>query len=130
LDGDGDPEVIVLNELGDSVTVWENVDGVLSNRVDYATSKRPAALALGDIDGDGDLDIGIGSADMYLETTSLLYNDGAGRFAEAISFRMGFSNVLFADLDEDGREELIAGTNGNGSAVVVTDDLVQYLQNR
>ncbi|HAN38695.1 MAG TPA: hypothetical protein DCQ29_07305, partial [Chitinophagaceae bacterium] len=60
IDGDGKLDLVVLNNLGNSISLFRNnaTLGAISSssfetRVDFTTGSSPRRLAIGDIDGDG-----------------------------------------------------------------------------
>ncbi|MBU0494352.1 MAG: VCBS repeat-containing protein [Chloroflexi bacterium] len=107
LDSDGDVDIfskdleqgyrVLLNDgAGRFASTWDMVD---SQAID-------GGLALGDLDGDGDLDVlvakGVRSGGSY--PTTLLLNDGAGRFSDSgqsLNPTMG-ADLAIGDIDRDG----------------------------
>ncbi len=64
LDGDGKPDLAVVTQLPDHLSIFKNVStpgsfsaGSLAPRVDYPTGWNPNGPAIGDLDGDGRPDI-------------------------------------------------------------------------
>jgi hypothetical protein len=118
LDGDGDVDYLEGGYVIGSNRIYEN-DGAA--HFTEAPAALPAssgygarAAAVGDIDADGDLDAYV-SAQLYAssDTRSFVYvNDGTGTFTdepERLPTALHTSSPLvFADLDADGRPELIA----------------------
>ena len=102
LDGDGDPDLVIGNELTD--VIWWN-DGrgrfTTSNPAQLATpSMRSKEILLVDFDGNGTLDITIGDV-----SSCMFYaNDGNGTFRDVTSQwnRTGFGAVTGAFFDWDG----------------------------
>lgn len=79
LDGDGKPDLAVLTQLPDHLSVFKNVStpgsfttNSLAPRVDYPTGWNPNGIAIGDLDGDGRPDIAF--AVTYGATLSLYQN--------------------------------------------------------
>jgi len=111
-------EVMVVTHAGDgaggfaspsssSVASLIEPDGVIGD------------AALGDVDGDGDLDIAMsGQFEGGIENMQFIYalNDGGGGFAFELAILFGIgdplSRVEAADVDGDGRDELLAGFPG------------------
>jgi len=79
LDGDGKPDLAVVTQLPDHLSIFKNVStpgtfttGSLAPRVDYPTGWNPNGVAIGDIDGDGRPDIAF--AVSYGATLSIYQN--------------------------------------------------------
>ncbi|MBO9205474.1 MULTISPECIES: FG-GAP-like repeat-containing protein [Niastella] len=114
LDGDGKPDIVVVNGgYPYSISVYRNTSsgGSLSfaPKIDYPTGIGPFSIAIGDIDGDGKPDVVV--ANEYSFTISVFRNTGT---AGSISFDPGKdipalnpSDIVIADLDKDGRSDLI-----------------------
>jgi hypothetical protein len=93
LDGDGDPDIAVVNEYGSSISVFvndydhagafrhlENPTGIAPDDSVFAknfpTGLYPTGGGLGDFDGDGHLDVV--TANYHGNSISLLFNTGTG----------------------------------------------------
>jgi hypothetical protein len=79
LDGDGKPDLAVVTQLPDHLSLFRNVSsaGCLTTnsfapRVDYPTGWNPNGIAIGDLDGDGRPDITFGVS--YATTLSVYQN--------------------------------------------------------
>ena len=60
LDGDGDLDLAVANDLGDDVSILLNHgDGTFAAAVTYGVANNPRSVAIGDLDGDLDLDLAV-----------------------------------------------------------------------
>lgn len=58
LDGDGDLDVVVANQVGfPNAVCLNNGEGEFSDPVEYLGSNATSSLALGDLDSDGDIDV-------------------------------------------------------------------------
>jgi hypothetical protein len=119
VDGDGDLDLLI-GRFNGAVALWENVGTPQSARFERvddafltANVNRPAAPALGDLDGDGDPDlvIGVGEGDLQV-----FRNDGALQFSETEAFRVPalFPVPTLADADGDGDADLLIGTESGG----------------
>jgi hypothetical protein len=114
-DGDAIDDVVFATDVGGRVRMLRDdgtqLDpiGLASDVAGYGVLDR---LAAGDVDGDGDLDLAaIAAGDLLV-----LLNAGDGSFFVATSAYVDASSMTVADLDADGRAEII--TDG--------DDLTVY----
>ena len=64
VNGDGKPDIGVVGQMGDFMSMFENVSQTgnitntsLANRVDYAAGNNPWGVSVGDLDGDGRPDV-------------------------------------------------------------------------
>jgi len=116
LDGDGDFDLVVLNNGAETVSILlGNGDGTFTPAVPatVATGNGPNALALGDLDGDGDLDLVVlNNAD---ETVSIFLGNGNGTFTPAVPATVATGNapndLALGDLDGDGDLDLVVLNN-------------------
>jgi hypothetical protein len=135
LDGDGRFDLVVANEGDASVSLFRNVGliGDLSAasfeaRVDFVVGSKPSAVATGDLDGDGRPDIvvlnsfnGIGG-----NSISVLRNTAApgpfNGFSLAPRVNLGTgagpNGLALADLDLDGRPDIVTANGGNSTVSV------------
>ncbi|HYH69206.1 MAG TPA: FG-GAP-like repeat-containing protein, partial [Urbifossiella sp.] len=117
LNGDGRPDLVAANALGDSVSVLLNVTAPGATTASYAPHATfavgdfPISVVIGDVNGDGRPDIV--TADVGTDTVSVLLNltaPGATTpdFAARATFASpdGPSDVVLADLNGDGRPDL------------------------
>lgn len=125
IDGDGKPEMAVVNNGSNTVTVYRNTStaGIISFKRggEFITGSGPRSVSIGDIDGDGKPDLVV--INDYDNTVSILRNTSIAAdisFDSKIDFATGGSpwSVAIGDLDEDGKPDL-AVTNSFGFSVSV-----------
>ena len=129
LDGDGDLDLVVLDEESSTASVFVN-DGhgafaaaPAPDRYGFPTGEYPTGGALADLDGDGVLDLV--TADYHGNSVSVLRGTlagGAYTLAAAVSYPTAAgaetSNLAIGDLDGDGALDVIA-TNPQTSSISV-----------
>ncbi len=139
LDGDGTPDVVLaclrFFREGDAIDKGMELGLVLSRLgMKVLVPELPAGevplplagLAVGDFDGDGRGDLGISTASG--NGAYLLFGDGEGNFLPRVSEGPAgevypvlekVGPVFAADLDGDGRDELVASTVGLGPFIKI-----------
>jgi hypothetical protein len=127
LNGDGRIDLLVACESSDSVSVLLG-DGLGGSRphVEFATGARPVAIVARDLDGDGHLDVitaNLGTSDGQ-GSVSVLLGDGSGHLALHADIAIGGSpsSLAAADLDSDGKLDLVVTDSGTNSVKVLRGD--------
>ena len=118
LNGDGTPDLAVaIRDDGVSgsgaVSVLMNTGaGAFGAGHVYPIEADPAAVAIGDLNGDGSADLT--TANTYAGTLSVLLNDGGGHFGPRRNYPTGdwAPSVAIGDLNADGKADLVAGHFG------------------
>ncbi len=134
LDGDGKPDLVVDDVYANAISIFQNTgsNGVL-NASSFAApvtffvgsgGDNPLGLTIADVDGDGRLDLLV--PDRNGNQIAIFRNVSAGgilttnSFAAPVFFPTGVDprRVAVADLDGDGRSEIISA-NGSGGSVSI-----------
>ena len=118
LDGDGTPDLAVAIRDDDvsrsgAVSVLLNTgEGAFGAGRVYPIRADPAAVAIGDLNGDDSADLV--TANTYAGTLSVLLNDGDGHFRPRRDYPTGdwAPSVAIGDLNADGKADLVAGHFG------------------
>jgi gliding motility-associated-like protein len=122
LNGDGKPELIVVNRYGNSVSVFKNISTIgtidassFASKIDFATGLNPDYVALADLDLDGKPEIIVTnysgrSISVYRNITTT-GNIDTGSFAARVDFDTGAGTgpygLAIADLDSDGKPDMV-----------------------
>ena len=115
IDGDGKPDIAVVNATANSVSLFRNTStiGVISfaPKVDFITALFPQALAIGDFDGDGKPDIAVTNKFSYsFSVFGNISTPGNISFNARKDITCGSGNepkgLTVADLDGDNKLDL------------------------
>lgn len=135
LDGDGRPDIIVAGDDQQKFSYFRNIyNGAAAfNSTSFATkvdvlipsSQEVFSIAIGDIDGDGKPDVVTGNSSSAVDNIQVFRNTSTGpgviSFASAVtsSAAQYLYYIDLADLDGDGKLDIVASSNSNGYATVV-----------
>ncbi|HEX7839816.1 MAG TPA: VCBS repeat-containing protein [Kofleriaceae bacterium] len=112
LDKDGNPDLLVAAGGGGGVEVLlGNGDGTFRTGGDAPTSGTPRQIFAIDLDGDGTLDLAV-----LGDAVSVHLGHGDGTFRPKIEYLPGAQLLAVADLNRDGKPDLVAElstTSGN-----------------
>ncbi|MCC5922090.1 MAG: BspA family leucine-rich repeat surface protein, partial [Cyclobacteriaceae bacterium] len=115
-DNDGRPDLAVVNVIDNAVSIFRNTSSDIGNisfdaQQDIPSTSRAFSVAVADLDGDGLVDIGsIGpgpiAAKVHRNTST---GPGDISFAATQDHTVGVEsyNIAFADMDGDGKPEMI-----------------------
>jgi YD repeat-containing protein len=129
LNGDGRFDVVAANSNTDDVSILlGNGDGTFQPEQRIVVGDFPSALAVADFNGDGKMDVGV--ANVLSRDISVLAGIGDGTFHPQQRFLLGYTvagpnSIAAADLNGDGRVDLVAGRNLEGSG----DNLIVFIGN-
>jgi hypothetical protein len=118
--GDGNPDLIVANWFGNSVSVLlGDGAGGFGPKTDFGAGDRPVSVAVGDLNGDGKPDLAV--ANYGTPAVSVLLGSGTGSFATKLDFPVGGNPTAIAigDLDVDGKPDLAVTSAGSNSVAVL-----------
>lgn len=133
-DGDGDPDLLLpVHEAGRGPRLYRNEGGLRFTEVAAEAGLEPDPLPLWpafsvalwvDYDDDGDLDLFLGTTGGAIDY--LFANGGEGRFERAVAGRVGLdatyvSDALWADLENDGDQDLVLAVWGGASEIYLND---------
>jgi len=131
LDGDGRPDLVVAGAVVGQVSVYQNLStggalgpNTFGPRIDLPLEGTPRSVTLADVDGDGKLDIVV--ADTGLNQILIYRNLSSGgllttnSFAAPVALNVGPDTryVRVADLDGDGRPDLICASYDNNTVSI------------
>ena len=126
INGDGNLDLVVSNYDDDSVSVLlGRGDGSFGSRQTFAVGNGPNALSVTDLNNDHRLDVVV--TNIFDNTVSVLLNNGTGgnaSFQSQATFAVGAQpyDVTVADVDGDGKPDVITANYGGNSLSVLRGD--------
>lgn len=137
VNGDGKPDLVVINYamanfLSKTVAVLlGNGDGTFQPAVAYGSGgETPISVAIADVNGDGEPDLLVAnfraSSQNLNGTVGVLLGNGDGTFQSPVAYASGGTggplsggSVAVADVNGDGKPDLLVANEGNGSVGVL-----------
>ncbi|WP_353483972.1 PKD-like domain-containing protein [Haliscomenobacter sp.] len=127
LDGDGKPEIAVVNSSGHTVSVLRNTSSVgtlsFAARVTFPTDLQPYSIAIGDVDGDGKFDLvscnaNGGNISVLRNTNTTI---GTLSFAAKVDFAAGGFPfwAKLGDMDGDDKLDVVVVDQGANKVSVL-----------
>jgi len=124
LNGDGRPDLVTANTGTNQVGVLlNNGNGTFGAVATYGSGagSAPLGLTLADLNADGNPDIV--TANNGSNTIGVLLNAGGGSFGTVVTYATGTGTaplgVAMADLNGDGRPDVVTANSGNSTASVL-----------
>lgn len=129
LDGDGQMEILIGELIGNRLHVLNLNGEPFNNNFPQNLGNSPAVTpSIGDVDGDGEKEIVCFSsrAQYVFEQDGTILN-GYPIDIEAQNMRHSYQSPILADLNEDGKLDIIAATHGDQPEYFVRDGEGNYL---
>jgi hypothetical protein len=123
VNGDGKLDLICGNGQDNTLTVFtNNGSGFFGYNSTYAVGNSPISLVAADINGDGK--VALICANSLDRTLTVLTNNGTGVFGSNATYTVASSpadafSVVAADVNGDGKLDLICGNHANKSSIVI-----------
>ncbi|WP_265575880.1 beta strand repeat-containing protein [Bradyrhizobium sp. WBAH23] len=125
ISGDDKADLVVANNQSEFVSVLlGNGDGTFQSQVTYPALSKQGSLTAADVNGDGEKDIV--ETNYYAGRVSILLGNGDGSFQPPTGNYQTASNVdsypisvAVADINGDGKGDLVVGNNGADVSVLL-----------
>jgi trimeric autotransporter adhesin len=118
--GDGEPDVAVINSDANGVNVFLNGGGCVSAvSAIPATGAGPSSIAAADFNGDGKLDLAV--ANSGSNNVTILLGNGNGTFSAAASPATGTApnSIAVGDFNGDGIPDLAVANAGSSDVTIL-----------
>ena len=125
LDGDGDSDLMVVNELTSDVRIYRNLgDGTFettpSGTIALEAGASPSEVS--DFDGDGVEDLAV--TNVFGGSVAVALGDGTGMFLEPLSFGVGAEprGMVVLDVEGDGDADIVVTSSVRGDLALLEND--------
>ena len=128
VNGDGKVDLISANSQTNMLTILtNNGSGVFGFNATVTVGTNPVFVAAADVNGDGKMDLisaNYGSFGVFGNTLTVLTNNGRGVFGSNATLTVGQNPqcVLAADVNGDGKMDLISANFGASTLTVLTNN--------
>ena len=116
LNGDGNPDVVVVNYFSNTVSVLlGRGDGTFNKTVVTYSASYADSVAIADVDGDGKLDVVVANASVSGEgAAGVLLGNGNGTLRPIVTYNSGgkgTTSITIADVNGDGKPDLLVANS-------------------
>jgi Bacterial Ig-like domain (group 3)/FG-GAP-like repeat len=123
LNGDGKPDVVVVNSTLNNIGVFLNTGGAVAAGAFFAVPNRTDSISLADINSDGHLDILLVVANAGTSQLQAMLGDGKGGFAAPVAVPTAgatpITNTVIADFNGDGILDIAFGINAGSPQIAI-----------
>lgn len=125
IDNDGKPDIICNNSGANTLSIFRNTStsGTISfaSKVDFTTGNDPYGLSITDLDGDGVVEVIVAN---YQDFSISIFKNNSSPGNISLGDRTDIANVYpsilkTADLDNDGKSDIITTTSNSASLAVL-----------
>jgi hypothetical protein len=126
LNGDGKMDLVCTHEFGTTITVLTNNGiGIFGSNATYTVGSEPMSVAALDLNGDGKLALVTANYGFSTgNTVTVLTNNGSGVYGSNATLVVGNGpeSVIAADLNGDGKPDLISANSQDDTLTVLTNN--------